>query len=58
MRQLIGMRVGWATYGGDKYSGTVIELDSNVLHVKCDDGEMRAVGIGGVYLLTDLPGQT
>lgn len=50
-QRLRGLRVGWSTVGGAKYTGTIREVDSNVLHVQCDDGEERAVEMSGVYLL-------
>jgi hypothetical protein len=37
------MRVKWETWGGDKYEGEVIEVDSNVLHVRLDNGQEKAV---------------
>jgi hypothetical protein len=38
-----GMGVKWETFGGNKYEGVIIEVDCNVLHVKCTDGVTRAV---------------
>ncbi len=38
-----GMGVQWDTLGGQHYEGVIIEVDSNVLHVKCTDGVVRAV---------------
>ena len=44
------MRVKWETWGNKKYEGEVIEVDNNVLHVKLDDGTMKAVEMGGVTI--------
>lgn len=39
----VGDGVSWETFGGDKYEGTIVEVDSNVLIVRCTDGVTRAV---------------
>lgn len=36
----------WTTVGGATHRGTVIDVDSNVLIVDCDDGVQRAVEDG------------
>ena len=48
------MRVKWETWGGEKYEGEVVELDSNVLHVRLDDGTMKAVEEDGVLLVNSI----
>jgi len=45
------IRVKWETWGGKKYEGEVVELDSNVLHVRLDDGTMMAVEQDGVVIV-------
>lgn len=47
------MRVKWETWSGGKYKGEVMEADSNVLHVKLDDGTMKAVESDGVIVIDD-----
>lgn len=42
------MRVKWETLGGTKYEGEIIEVDSNVLIVRLDDGQIKAVEDSGV----------
>lgn len=44
------IRVRWETIDGSKYSGVVVEIDCNVLIVKCDDGKKRAVEAEGCEL--------
>ena len=43
----VGMHANWETWenGGTYYSGTIIEIDSNVAYVKCIDGKTRAVEV-------------
>lgn len=38
-----GERMAWRTVGGDEYSGEVVDVDSNVLYVRCGDGVVRCV---------------
>ena len=38
-----GDHATWTTLGGRRYEGTVQEVDSNVLIVRCTDGKTRAV---------------
>ena len=40
---LIGQPYEWSTIGGAHYKGVVVDTDSNVLIVLCDDGVKRAV---------------
>jgi preprotein translocase subunit YajC len=47
------MKVKWETWSGKKYEGEVIEVDSNVLHVKIEDGTMMAVESDGVILVEE-----
>jgi len=47
------MRVKWETWSGKKYEGKVIEIDSNVLHVKLDDGTQIAVESDGVIIVNE-----
>lgn len=44
------VRVKWETWGGDKYEGEVVEVDSNVLIVRLDGGEKKAVEMDGVKI--------
>jgi len=44
------MRVKWENWKGEKFEGEVIEVDSNVLHVKLNDGTKKAVEMDGVEL--------
>ena len=39
----IGYEYSWKTIIGDEYSGVVVDVDSNVLYVKCLDGVIRPV---------------
>jgi len=39
----IGDQFSWETFGGNKYSGIISEIDSNVLIVKLKDGTQKAV---------------
>ena len=39
----VGNVISWDTLGGQHYRGRVIEMDSNVAHVLCDDGVKRCV---------------
>lgn len=39
----IGDRVAWATAGGDRHEGEVIEIDNEDMVVRCDDGIERTV---------------
>jgi len=43
------MRVRWSNIFGDTFEGVVVEIDSNVFVVKCDDGIMRYVEDGEKY---------
>jgi hypothetical protein len=45
------MRVKWETWEGKKYEGEVIEVDSNILHVRLDDGTMKAVEDTGAIII-------
>lgn len=42
------MRVKWENWEGERFEGEVKEVDCNVLHVKFDDGTMKAVEMDGV----------
>ena len=44
------MKVKWETWKGDKFSGEVVEVDGNVLHVRTNDGDMKAVEANGCEL--------
>ena len=39
----VGNVVSWDTLGGQHYRGRIVEMDSNVAHVLCDDGAKRCV---------------
>lgn len=39
----VGNDISWATLGGQTYRGRVVEMDSNVARVLCDDGVKRCV---------------
>jgi preprotein translocase subunit YajC len=47
------VRVKWETWAGNKYEGEVIEVDSNVLHIKLDNGTEIAVESDGVIVVSD-----
>lgn len=47
----MNMRVKWEQWNGKKFEGEVKEVDSNVLHVKLDDGAMKAVEMDGVEIV-------
>lgn len=39
----VGNTISWSTLGGERHRGKVVEMDSNVAHVLCDDGVKRCV---------------
>ena len=39
----VGNIVSWGTLGGEHYRGKVVETDSNVAYVLCEDGVRRCV---------------
>ncbi len=39
----VGDLIWWNTLGGSRHRGRVVEIDSNVAHVQCDDGVKRCV---------------
>jgi hypothetical protein len=45
------MRVKWENLKGEKFEGEVKEVDSNVLHVKLDNGTIKAVEMSGVEIV-------
>jgi hypothetical protein len=47
-----GDTVRWSTLGGDHYEGPVVEVDSNVLYVRCADGKVRPVEGDGIEVVS------
>lgn len=47
------MRVKWETWGGQKFEGIVIEVETDALHVRLDDGTMKAVEPSGVEVINE-----
>ena len=39
----VGMRIKWNTISGAEYEGVIIEIDSNVLVIKLDDGTIKCL---------------
>ena len=47
------MRVKWETWGGSKFEGEIVDVDSNVLHIRLDNGEMKAVEASDVVIVKE-----
>ena len=45
------MRVKWETWGGQKFEGTVTEVEDDTVHVRLDDGTMKAVNPNGAIII-------